>query len=79
MRLLPNSSSNHKKAKNNSKSTPELAAIELLDIRKKVEELVTSLKKRRSKRTFAQDIHNAIDVILQHLKDHGDLSVGARD
>lgn len=72
MRLLPNSSSNHKKDKDKSKSTIELAAIELRNIRKEVEELVTCLKKRRSKRAFAQDTHNAINVILQHLKDHGD-------
>lgn len=77
LRLLPNSSSNHKKDKDKNKSTPELAApelaaIELRDIRKEVEELVTSLKKRRSKRAFAQDTQNAIDVILQHVKDHGD-------
>ena len=49
-----------------------MAAIELRDIRKEVEELVTSLKKCRSKRAFAQDTHNAINVILQQLKDHGD-------
>lgn len=72
LRLLPNSSSNHKRDKDKSKSTPELAAIELRDIQKEVEQLVTSLKERRSKRRFAQDTRNAIDVILQHLKNHGD-------
>jgi hypothetical protein len=48
------------------------AAAELKDIRQAVEEFTRSLCERRPKRGPAQDIRQAIDVILHHLEVHGD-------
>lgn len=44
---------------------------ELRDIQKAVEDLETSLKQRRPERGPAQDLRDAIDLILKHLKCHG--------
>jgi len=45
---------------------------ELQDIRQAVEKLAASLRERRPKRGPAQDVRQAIDIILHHLKVHGD-------
>ena len=45
---------------------------ELQDIRAAVERFATSIRQRRPQRGPAQDTRQAIDIILQHLKDHGD-------
>jgi hypothetical protein len=51
---------------------PNKAAAELHDIRQAVEELTRSLRERRPKRGPAQDLRQAIDIILHHLEVHGD-------
>ena len=48
------------------------AETELQDIRQAVEKLAASLRERRPKRGPAQDVRQAIDIILHHLKVHGD-------
>jgi len=48
------------------------AVAELQDIRQAVEDLTTSLRERRPKRGPAQDLRQAIDIILHHLEVHGD-------
>jgi len=45
--------------------------LELRDVRAAVEELQASLRERRPERGPAQDLRNAIDLILQHLERHG--------
>jgi hypothetical protein len=50
---------------------PELAVQELGDIRKAVEDLAVSLRKRRPERGPAKDLRQAIDIILTHLDCHG--------
>ena len=47
------------------------ARTELRDIRAALKNFVASLRKRRPQRGPAQDIREAIDVILDHLKKHG--------
>ena len=49
----------------------EKAVAQLQDIRKAVLRLKAWLKKTRPERGPAQDLRDAIDVILQHLGDHG--------
>ncbi len=51
---------------------PEHAAAELQDIREAVERLQVSLRERRPSRGPAQDVRQAIDLILDHLERHGD-------
>jgi len=51
---------------------PEHAAAELQDIREAVERLQSSLRERRPSRGPAQDVRQAIDLILDHLERHGD-------
>jgi hypothetical protein len=50
---------------------PEPAVQELRDIRKAVEDLKVSLRKRRPERGPAKDMRQAIDIILTHLDRHG--------
>ncbi len=47
------------------------ARTELRDIRAEIKRFAASLRKRRPQRGPAQDIREAIDVILDHLKTHG--------
>ena len=72
LRLFPSSSSGSNKSKRQSREIQQLSAIELRDIQKQVEQLVISLKQRRPARGPTQDIRNSIDLILRHIKDHGD-------
>ena len=51
--------------------TPQQAAVELRDIRAALKRFVRSLRKRRPQRGPAQNLQQAIDIILQHLKKHG--------
>jgi hypothetical protein len=51
--------------------TPQQEAAQLRDIRVALKNFVVSLRKRRPQRGPAQDLRQAIDVILQHLKKHG--------
>jgi hypothetical protein len=44
---------------------------ELRDVQKAVEELETSLQQRRPERGPAEDLREAIDLILEHLERHG--------
>jgi hypothetical protein len=44
---------------------------ELRDVKKAVDELETSLKQRRPERGPAENLREAIDVILEHLERHG--------
>lgn len=50
---------------------PHQQCTELRDIKKAVEDLETSLKQRRPQRGPAEDLRNAIDLILNHLERHG--------
>ncbi len=72
LRLFPRSSSGSNKSKRQCREIQELSAIELRDIQEQVEQLVISLKQRRPARGPAQDIRDSIDLILRHIKDHGD-------
>lgn len=72
LRLFPKTSSGRKNLSGKDTLTPEQTARELCDIREQLEQLVTSFKNRRPKRGPAQDIRNAIDLILRHIEDHGD-------
>lgn len=45
--------------------------VELHDVQKAVEDLETSLKQRRPERGPAEDLREAIDLILDHLERHG--------
>lgn len=47
------------------------ARTELRDVRAALRRFTASLRKRRPQRGPAQDLRNAIDVILEHLKRHG--------
>lgn len=47
------------------------AIAELRDVKKAVDTLVTSLRKRRPRRGPAQDMRQAIDLILRHIDTHG--------
>ncbi len=49
----------------------ETAAAELADIRKALETLESSLRKRRPARGPAEDTRQAIDLVLEHLERHG--------
>ncbi len=51
-----------------SKLSPEESAAELRDIKKEVDKLKRSLRRRRPDRGPAQDIRKAIDLVLEHLK-----------
>lgn len=51
--------------------TPQQAAAELQDIRAEVGRLKRSLRHRRPQRGPAEDVRQAIDVVLNHLKRHG--------
>lgn len=48
------------------------AMAELNDIQAAVEDLVASLKEQRPERGPAQDMREAIDIILEHIETHGD-------
>jgi hypothetical protein len=65
LRLVPKNTSD-------SKHSPDTTVREMADIRQHVEQLVKSLEERRPERGPAQDTRNAIDLILRHVKDHGD-------
>jgi hypothetical protein len=52
-------------------TAPEPASQELHDIRKAVEDLAVSLRKRRPERGPAKDLRQASDIILTHLDRHG--------
>jgi hypothetical protein len=56
--------------------TTEQAAGELRDIEKAVLDLAVSLEERRPQRGPAQDQREAIDIILTHIKRHGDRLFG---
>jgi len=60
--------SNHGKARS---ANPGHTAVELKDIRSAVRRLARSLRQRRPKRGPAQDLRDAIDIVLSHLKTHG--------
>lgn len=49
---------------------------ELCDIRKAVDNLADSLRKRRPERSPAKDLRQAIDIVLAHLARHGDVLWG---
>ena len=72
LRLMEKPASGRNEIKYSKTLSPEQVAIQLHDIRQAVEQLVKSLKNRRPKRGPAQDIRNAIDVVLKHIEDHGD-------
>lgn len=65
LRLVPKNTSD-------SKHRPDTTVREMADIRQHVEQLVKSLEERRPECGPAQDTRNAIDLILRHVKDHGD-------
>jgi hypothetical protein len=50
----------------------EISAGELRDIREEVEALVRSLRTRREEYVSDSDQRQAIDIILRHIKDHGE-------
>ncbi|MFQ5457889.1 MAG: hypothetical protein ACE5FC_05490 [Myxococcota bacterium] len=51
--------------------TPRQARKELRDVRAALKSFAASLRRRRPQRGPAQDLRQAIDVILDHLKKHG--------
>lgn len=51
--------------------SPSLAAAELQDVRRAVEHLRLDLRRRRPERGPAQDVREAIDIVLDHLERHG--------
>jgi hypothetical protein len=55
-----------------SPSTPENTAAELDHIRAALDSLVGSLRERRPERGPAQDLRQAIDIVLDHIARHGD-------
>jgi len=67
LRLQPKAPANQLAAS----ADPQHQWAELRDIKKAVEELETSLKQRRPERGPAEDLRNAIDLILNHLERHG--------
>lgn len=68
LRLHPPTGSNH--AADHILS-PQRAAVELKDIRRAVDHLKRSLRRRRPARGPAHDTREAIDVVLQHIERHG--------
>ena len=70
LRLCPKSSSQQEP--DQSTVPPEKASAELRDIRKALNALTRSLRRRRPERGPAQDSRRAIDLILDHLDRHGD-------
>lgn len=68
MRLHPSTGYNHRDARI---LTPEQAVAELQDIRRAVDRLKRSLRRRRPQRGPAHDTREAIDIVLQHLDRHG--------
>jgi hypothetical protein len=72
LRLEPKPSSSRDKRESRKTLTSDQAAAGLRDIREQLEQLVTSLEKRRPKRGPALDTRNAIDLILRHIQDHRD-------
>lgn len=50
---------------------PSLAAAELQDVRRAVERFKRDLRRRRPERGPAQDVREAIDIVLDHLERHG--------
>ncbi len=70
IRLTPNTASTLNESRN--LYTSNESAKELQDIRNELDLLVISLKKRRPERGPATDVRNAIDLILRHIKDHGE-------
>ncbi|MDM8552341.1 hypothetical protein QUF72_19805 [Desulfobacterales bacterium HSG2] len=71
LRLFPNTSSGDRKIRNKSRTAQEFSPEELRDVQNGLGQFVTSLKKRRPQRGPAQDIREAIDLILRHIEDHG--------
>ena len=71
LRLVPKSISDPKDCPDASRSIPDATVKDMVDIRKNVEQLIESLKKRRPERGPAQDTRKAIDLILSHAEDHG--------
>lgn len=69
LRLNPKSSAEPKPDPNTVPA--EQASAELRDIRKALDALTRSLRRRRPERGPAQDSREAIDIILDHLKRHG--------
>ena len=51
--------------------TPQQAAAELRDVRSTLKRFAASLRKRRPQRGPGQNLREAIDIILDHLKKHG--------
>lgn len=60
-----------KKTKRRKVLSPRQAAAELQDIRKAMDRLKRDLRHRRPQRGPAQDIRQATDIVLDHLKRHG--------
>lgn len=52
-------------------AAPSLAAAELQDVRRAVERFKRDLRRRRPERGPAQDVREAIDIVLDHLERHG--------
>jgi hypothetical protein len=72
LRLVEKGSYSSNKNSYKEALTSEQAAEELSDIRYQLDRLTESLKERRSKRGPAEDMREAIDIVLKHIKDHGD-------
>jgi hypothetical protein len=54
----------------------EQAAAELQDIRKAVEDLIDVLQERRAHPRLTQDTANGIELVLRHIRDHGEFLWG---
>ncbi len=71
LRLVPKALPATDKSISGQSPATKQAAAELRDIQKEIDNLVTSLKRRRTKNATIKDICDAIKLILRHIEDHG--------
>lgn len=72
LRIIPKSGGRNNSQPPRHPLPLEEAMAELSDIQAAVENLVASLEKRRPERGPAQDVREAIDIILAHVETYGD-------
>ena len=71
LRLVPKPRSGTNDNTSKDAPTAEQAATQLRDVRQQVEQLTQSLEQRRCERGTVKDSREAIDVVLRHIRDHG--------
>ena len=71
LRLVPKCPAGSNQKESSMTTSSDHAVTWLRDIREQVDAFFVSLKNRRPKRGPAQDMRNAIDLIIRHIEDHG--------